>query len=245
MLLRGTGGGGVRGHSKHSSRLASRRHLTWTVFVLMNFEGLDGQAHKVALRDTNTLFAIHPLTVRWCCVIHTGPLRGPVQSIARLDPTVFMIIPHSYCYSYCTLWLSVSAAAVWPPPTEEQTVALCEKFAVNCDFHSFFLCVCRVGREEKSPNAIIRLPLRAAPLIFGVRPVIRRPLGAPASRRHLGSDPLPSSDSIKKKKLNFSSCSPDQTGPLMHFLCDVFFHPVLPPVYHLFTYRLSIYQPAF
>lgn len=63
------------------------------------------------------------------------------------------------------------------------------------------------------------------PLIFGVRPVIRCPLGAPLSRRHLGSDPLPSSDSIKKKKLNFSSCGSDQTERLMHFLCDVFFPP--------------------
>lgn len=160
MLVRATGGGGVRRHSKHSPRLVSRRCLTWTVFVQMNFEGFEGQAHKVALSDVNTLFAIHPLTVRWCCVIHTGPLRGPVQSIARLNLTLFMIIPHSYCYSYCTLWLSVSAAAVWPPPAEEQTVILCEKFAVNCDFHSFFLCAALEERKISKCNHSASSPRR-------------------------------------------------------------------------------------
>lgn len=103
---------------------------------------------------------MHPLTVRWCSIFHAGPLRGPGHSITILNLTVFMIIPLSYCYSYCTLWLSVSAAVVWPPPAEEQTVMLCEKIAVNCDFHSSFF----VWKRGKSPNAIIPLPLRATNL---------------------------------------------------------------------------------
>lgn len=98
------------------------------------------------------LFAMHPLTVRWCSIFHAGPLRGPVQSITILNLTVFMIIPLSYCYSYCTLWFSVSAAVVWPPPAEEQTVMLCEKFAVNCDFHSSFLCAASEERKISKCN---------------------------------------------------------------------------------------------
>lgn len=97
----------------------------------------------------------------------------------------------------------------------------------------------------RPPKAVIPFPLcvsnLSAPLRYPKSSLIASsPVNAfILSPLCLGSNPLPSSDSIKKQ--NFSSCSPDQIGQLMHFSCflNFFF-----PVYLIFTYRLSIYQSA-
>lgn len=140
-----------------------------------------------------------------------------------------------------TLRFSVSIALVWvavshnrKPLFECQTRKLF--FIWRKPWLSLLFCDC--GSAEKllrPPNAIIPFPLSASNLSgpfcypassqIASSPVNTFILSPPC----LGSDTLPSSDSIKKH--NFSSWGPDQIGRLMHFSCVLIFFSNVPPIY--------------
>lgn len=100
--------------------------------------------------------------------------------------------------------------------------------------------MCDCGSAEKllrPPNAIIPFPLSSSNLSGPTRyPASSQIASSPVnvftlSPPCLGSDTLPSSDSIKKH--NFGSWGSDQIGRLMHFSCVLifFFFPDVPHIY--------------